>query len=283
MIPTFAEIHIENTNSCGYKCVMCPRDKHTRQIGFMPVEDVLLILDRIGSFDRHFHLHGFGEPLLDRKLPEKIKLIKKRLPKSTTQIISTLGVTHSEDYFRNLVDSGLDYIIVSFYGFSKESYQNVHGFNGFEKAKQNLQTLSAMKGKGFEIFVKIPAKNVFSSLPVADGREPFIQWLQNLGVKVGEMPYVHNFGDGRNYNSPSERMCPVINGQRKNILNITWDLKVIPCCYDFNASIPFGNLRTQSLEEIFNSPEYFQFVLSHQTNQLSKYPICQNCEKYDYV
>ncbi len=282
MVPSFVEIHIENTNSCGYKCVMCPRDKQTRQIGYMPLEDVNTILDRIGPFEGHFHLHGFGEPLLDRKLPEKIELIKTRLPKATTQIITTLGVTHSPGYLQRLVDAGLDIAIVSFYGFSKESYQNVHGVNGFERAKQNLETLSKMRGDSLSLVVKIPAKNVFSSLPMADERRPFIQWLQSLNVEIGEMPYVHNFGDGRKYNPPSERMCPVVEGLRKNILNITWDLKVIPCCFDFNASIPFGNLQTQTLEEIFSSPEYFQFILAHQTNELSQYPVCQNCEKYDY-
>ncbi|MBX7065628.1 MAG: SPASM domain-containing protein [Parachlamydiales bacterium] len=283
MTPQFLEIHIENTNSCGYKCVMCPRDKHTRKLGFMPLEDLSLVLERIGSFNGHFHLHGFGEPLLDRKLPAKVKLVKEKFPEGRTQIISTLGVAHAPEYFQNIIQSGLDDLIVSFYGFTKEQYQSVHGFNGFDRAKQNLETLSRLKAKSLQIFVRVPAKKVFSSLPMADEREPFMQWVRDLGLKVGEIPSLHNFGNGRNYNRPSERMCPVVDGNRKNILNITWDLNVIPCCFDYNASIPFGNLRTQSLDEIFNSPEYFQFLISHQTDELSSYPICQNCEKMDYL
>ena len=77
-------------------------------------------------------------------------------------------------------------------------------------------------------------------------------------------------------------MCSVISGKRENILNITWDLNVIPCCYDFNATIPFGNLRKQSLEEIFSSSEYLTFVFAHRTDNLAAYPVCQNCEKSDY-
>lgn len=283
MVPLFIEVHIENTNACGYKCVMCPRDKQTRQMGYMPLEDLSLVLDRIGSFEGHFHLHGFGEPLLDRKLPDKIHLIKNRAPKATTQIITTLGVSHSSDFFQKLVDAGLDIVIVSFYGFNRESYQQVHGVDQFEKAKKNLETLSKLKGKSLSLFVKIPEKRVFSPLPMADERAPFLEWLQTLDVKIGEMPLIHNFGDGRAYNKPGEKMCPVVNGLRKSLLNITWDLNVIPCCFDYNATIPFGNLRTQTLEEIFNSPSYFQFVLSHQTNQLSQYSVCQNCEKFDYI
>lgn len=276
----FIEIHIENTNSCGYKCIMCPRDKQTRKIGFMSLEDLSLILDRIGSFEGNFHLHGFGEPLLDRKLPSKIRLVKDKFPKCHTMIFSTLGVTQSPEYFQNLVESGLDILFVSFYGFTKEQYQGIHGFNGFEKAKQNLETLSRFK---LNVFVRVPAQKVFSSLPIYDERAALIHWIQELGIKVGELPALHNYGDGRNYNAPNERMCPVVNGHRKNLLNITWDLNVIPCCFDYNASIPFGNLRIQSLEEIFSSPAYLQFLISHQTGDLSSYPICQNCEKLDYL
>lgn len=282
MTPLFVEIHIESTNSCGYKCVMCPRDKQTRQIGFMSLDDLSLILERIGHFEGHFHLHGFGEPLLDRKLAEKIGLIKKKFPKSTTQIISTLGVTHSATYFKSLVDAGLDIIIISFYGYNKESYQNIHGFNGFERAKHNLETLNSLKGNSLTLYVKIAEKTVFSPLPMLDEREGFIRWLESIHVKIGEIPFVHNYGDGRNYNPPTDRLCPVISGNRKNILNITWDLNVIPCCYDYNATIPFGNLKTQTLEEIFQSREYFNFFLAQKSNDLSHYPICQNCEKFDY-
>ena len=83
MVPLFEEIHIENTNSCGYKCSMCPRESQTRQIGFMPLDDFSFILERIGQVpkvalnQRVFHLHGFGEPLLDRHLIPKIEVLKK--------------------------------------------------------------------------------------------------------------------------------------------------------------------------------------------------------------
>ena len=109
------------------------------------------------------------------------------------------------------------------------------------------------------------------------------RWVKGLGFELHEWAYVHNYSSGRSYNQPNqERMCPVIDGKRKNILNITWDLNVIPCCFDFNATIRFGNLRNQTLEEIFLSPEYLSFVIAHKSNELSAYSVCQNCEKHDY-
>lgn len=285
-IPTFQEIHIENTNSCAYKCAMCPRDQHTRQIGYMSVEDFSLVLDRVGAFEGVFHLHGYGEPLLDRKLVEKAALLKKRCPDAVSLIFSTLGVRVQEDYFKRLIEAGLTCLVVSFYGFTQETYQTIHGFNGFELAKKNLQLLGdAMRGTSFRALIKIPSLQITSAIPIAapPERKEFCDWASSMGFELGEWSYVHNYGDGRTYNKPDTyTVCPVVAGKRSKILNITWNLDVIPCCYDYNASIPFGNLRSESLEEIFSSSKYFQFLLAQQTNQLEAYPVCKNCEKTDY-
>ena len=286
--PLFQEIHIENTNSCGYKCTMCPRESQTRRIGYMSVDDFSLVLDRIGPFEGIFHLHGFGEPLLDRQLIPKVAKLKEKCPSATTLIFSTLGVKVSEDYFTKLLEAGLDTMVISLYGFNQQNYKQVHGYDGLELVKRNLQLLSkAMKEtkSSFKAAIKIPSPTISISLPSAklSEGETFCKWAAELGFEIRTWSYVHNYSSGRHYNEPNtEKMCPVISGRRKGILNITWDLKVIPCCYDFNATIPFGNLREQTLEEVFSSPEYLKFTIAHTVNNLADYPVCQNCEKNDF-
>ena len=288
-IPSFEEIHIENTNSCGYKCVMCPRESHTRKIGYMSVEDFSFLLERIGPFQGMFHLHGFGEALLDRQFIPKVEILKKKFSSSQCLIFSTLGVRVKEDYFIKLLDAGLDAIVISLYGFTQEDYKKIHGYDGLDLVKRNLGFLSQamlLSPRPFHPIIKIPGDKIDTVLPTEQPPEKtgFCQWAKKLGFQIGEWPYVHNYSDGRHYNLPnSKKMCPVIIGKRKNILNITWDLNVIPCCYDFNATIPFGNLRQNTLEEIFSSAEYLSFIHAHKSNQLSAYPVCQNCEKNDYA
>ncbi len=286
-IPFFQEIHIENTNSCGYKCTMCPRDQQTRQIGFMKEEAFKIVLDRIGAFEGIFHLHGFGEALLDRSLPSKASLLKQKYPSSSLQLFSTLGVRVQEGYFRNLIDAGLNDLIISFYGFTEENYQKIHGYNGFELVKKNLKLLSQEMeyAPNFRASLKVPKADLSPSLPLVESldKKAFCSWAKELGFYLIDWVYVHNYGNGRLYNQPDAcRTCPVLTGTRRHILNITWDLNVVPCAYDFNGSIIFGNLRTQTLEEIFSSAPYLDFILAHTSNDLSRYPICQNCEKEDY-
>ncbi len=288
-VSKFQEIHIENTNSCGYKCIMCPRDRLTRKIGCMSLVDFSFLLDRIGPFNGTFHLHGYGEPLLDRQLVQKIKLLKKISPLSKSLIFSTLGVRLCEDFFQELIEAGLDSLIISLYGFTRDDYKKIHGYDGFDVVKHNLQLLSRSRKvipNSFQTYIKIPGRGISPTfMPVAQSSEKieFCHWAQALGFEIRKWDHLHNYGDGRRFNaSNSERVCPVINGRRKSIINITWDFNVIPCCYDFNATICFGNLRKNTLEEIFSSREYFDFIIAHQINNLSGYPICQQCEKFDY-
>ena len=262
---------------------MCPRERLTRQIGFMTMEDFCVILDKIGPYAGSIHLHGYGEPLLDRHLIEKVRRLKKNCPDCRSFIITTLGVKVQESFFTDLAQAGLDDMVISLYGFTPESYQKIHGVDQLSRVKSNLERLArAMKDAPLKASIKIPT---FSNLNVPNDmseRDAFCRWALGLGFEIGECPYVHNYGDGRSYNPPKhETLCPVIHGIRRHVLNITWDLDVIPCCYDFNAQIRFGNLRCQSLDDIFSSRDYMNFYIAHQTGSLSAYPVCENCEKID--
>ena len=91
---------------------------------------------------------------------------------------------------------------------------------------------------------------------------------------------LHNFGDGRDYNDPhaDKSICSVVSGYRRKHLNVTWDLKVVPCCFDYDSQIIFGDLRKQAIREIYESDEYLTFINAHATRNLDAYPLCQSCD-----
>lgn len=285
MIEQFDEVRIENTNACGYHCQMCPREKQTRPIGHLTMQNWEKLCTLLKDYSGTIHLHGFGESLLDRKLPEKIALLKKAAPNCSTHLISTLGVRVKDTYFETLLASGLNTLVVSLYGYTPETYHELHGSNSFERVKHNLILLSKAKQNHptFRAAIKLMQENVHSTLPVAgkSAREAFEAFLKPLNFDVGYIPHLHNYGDGRTYNEPSNKPCPVLDGNRARVLQITWDLNIVPCCYDYNTTIPFGNLQNETLEEIFNSKAYLDFMISHNTNNGHSYSICRTCERHE--
>ncbi len=281
----FSEIRIENTNRCGYHCFFCPREELTRTQGVMPVDDLTLILERVGTHEGLVDLHGFGEPLLDKSLPEKIALIAARWPLAEPRFYSTLGVKVPPGYFARLVEAGLRHVEVSFYGFDAESYRQAHGSDKYEVARENLAGLCAAQhasGGKLKVVVRAFPKHEAIQQPGAtpERLEAFHQWLDDLGVEILRERDLHNYGNGRGYNEAGKEIpCSVVWGYRRRILQVTWDLWVIPCCFDFNAEVKFGNLRTQSLEEIFLGSDYSEFIQDHLEERLEKYPVCMQCER----
>jgi Iron-sulfur cluster-binding domain/Radical SAM superfamily len=281
----FSEVRIENTNRCGYRCFFCPREEMTREQGFMPLDDLSLVLERVGEHEGLVDLHGFGEPMLDRSLRDKIAMVKARWPKAEPRFYSTLGVKAPKGYFAGLVEAGLRHVEVSFYGFDAKSYQQAHGSYSYEIARENLGRLARQQhlaAGGLKVVVRaFPRHDTVKQPGATETRmADFHQWLDGLGIAVFRERDLHNYGDGRAYNVPGANVpCSVVWGFRRRVLQVTWNLHVIPCCFDSNATVRFGNLRTQSLGEIFSGPIYREFIQRHIDNRLEAYPVCHQCER----
>jgi radical SAM protein with 4Fe4S-binding SPASM domain len=281
----FEEVRIENTNHCGYRCFCCPREALSRPRGFMPLADFRLVTERVGTYTGSVDLHGFGEPLLDPLLPERVSLAREAWPQAMLRIITTLGVELTADTRERLVRCGLSAIEVSFYGSDAASYQETHGRDRYDLALANLVALTeacadvpsppAIVMRGLTAGGDQPAP--LTSLPAA------VQDRISAGaIQAKPMRLLHNFGNGRHYSAVREgTVCSVVWGYRRRVLQVTWDLDVIPCCFDYNAEVKFGNLRTQSLPEIFSSDTYLRFLDDHRRGALDDYPPCRTCERCD--
>ena len=119
------EIWIENTNHCNAACVMCPRELQSRKKGIMDLDLYKKLIDEISLHKdvvKRLHMHNFGEPLLDKKLPLRIKYAKKKGIKHVYFVTNASLLTEKNSY--DLINSGLDEFKISFYGVDKESYNN---------------------------------------------------------------------------------------------------------------------------------------------------------------
>jgi MoaA/NifB/PqqE/SkfB family radical SAM enzyme len=281
----FEEVRIENTNRCHYHCFFCPREKLTRAQGFMALDDLALVLDRVGRHDGPVDLHGFGEPLLDRGLPAKLALVRARWPAARPRIFSTLGVKVAPGYFHGLAEAGLRSIEVSFYGFDRETYRQVHKADLYDLARANLLALCEVQrtlAGRLEVVVRAFPSHPEVKQPGADAERirEFTDWLDSLGVAVLRERDLHNYGSGRSYNRVRDQLpCSVAWGFRRRVLQITWDLHVLPCCFDSDAEVKLGNLRSQTLEEIFHSDLYQDFIQDHLDDRLEDYPVCLACDR----
>jgi radical SAM protein with 4Fe4S-binding SPASM domain len=277
-------VHIENTNHCPARCSMCSMDQMQRPPGMMDFGLFQKIVDECSQYRQveQIHLHGFGEPLLDKRLPEKVRYVKAR-SRAFTYIVTTINIM-TEDFAREIIAAGLDGMKISLYGDTKQTYEAIHRRLKFEK------TLAAM-----DVFSKVrdemKAPNPALRVQFAEGLAPTAElesWARRWGPKLdadrGDVllkSTMHNWvgakPSGTRQSLESERYC----SWPFHDMQILWDGRVAPCVFDFDGTVVLGNVKHQSVREVWRSQAYEAFRNVWRTRTSYSIPICKACDAPD--
>src|SRR5262245_47023170 len=114
-------VRVETTNHCQADCTFCPRDSIGRPKTFMKQEIFESVVRQcVEGGSRLMHLHGFGEPLLDKQLPERIKFCKDAGIGRVK--IFTNGDLLRGELAKRLLGSGVDEIKISIDGSDSKEF-----------------------------------------------------------------------------------------------------------------------------------------------------------------
>jgi len=104
----FKSVEIETTSICNRKCPFCPVAYDNSQKAIMSDEIFNKIITELKelNFKGEIAFSGYGEPLLDEKLEEKVEKIKKELDSSVE--IVTNGDFLTYERFKHLISAGVD-------------------------------------------------------------------------------------------------------------------------------------------------------------------------------
>jgi hypothetical protein len=279
-LPLPSVILIENTNCCNAQCVMCPRETLTRKRGFMEFGLFEKIIKEVSSASRTpvVHLHGFGEPLLDESLPERIKFAK------TCGIKQTYLVTNASLLFpetsRKIITAGLDVMKISFYGTDEASYQATMRRLDFKTTLHNIREFVRIRKELKKRTPKLILQYLPQEANEARTEEFRSMWHSMLDKKAGDRlnrSTLHNYGGGRAYNRVGEKIASVCF-YPWSALSVLWDGKAVTCCMDYNGVQGVGDLNSQSVMEIWNGPVLSAIRRNFGKLDYSGFPTCQSCD-----
>lgn len=273
------EVRYEVTDHCNAICIMCPREQHedARPHGIMDLEKYKRSIDEVVSLGaKKIVLTGFGEPLIDKTLEQKIAYAKA---KNLNTYIITNGSLITRARAKSLIESGLDEMRVSFYGMRPETYNVVMEKLDFHVATNNLlgfleeRSQRGLKKPKLELSYLVMKEN-------ESDVEAFRAYWEPRADAI-EMWKPHNFGDGRSYRERHQAVeLKTSCGRPENgPLQIQWDGEVIPCCYDYNNQIVLGNAFEQPVLEILNGEKYRFLRWAHRTNNFRLFPYCDQCDQ----
>lgn len=272
-------MRFEVTTRCNYHCVICPREKLTRKIETMSLRLFKTLFDRIVfETDQYDTLTfpGMGEPLLDKSLEDKIVYARTRKKGLPVLILSNASLLTPERFLA-FEDLGVDSIRVSLYGNDEESYSRVHGVKNkrmFEKIREHLLAACSLKKK----------TKLYLTLNVIEGyNEKIVQgWIAFWKDKADllEVWRPHNWVDAMTYRKVQKKMLSTCGRPFKGPLQVQVDGTVNMCCFDFDGKLTVGDLKTQTLREIFSSPIFNKIVKCHTNGEFKRSGlICAHCDQ----
>jgi len=215
-----------------------------------------------------------GEPLLHRRLVDMVAFAKEN--GILEVMFNTNGLLLTPQKTRDLVEAGLDYLIVSIDGATKETYERIRVGGNFNVLKRNL-----------EYFIQYREEKRLNKPLI---RLQFVEMQENTHEVEQYLAMWHDKVDVMTCNRYSNRGCgaerkafDMVSIGRANCyhpwrrLSINWQGGAQMCCGDWNSLCVLGNVNEQTIYEIWHSERFNDYRKKLIARQLDKIPCCKDC------
>ncbi|MCR4378631.1 MAG: SPASM domain-containing protein [Rhodospirillales bacterium] len=280
------ELTVENTTHCGADCVMCPRDDYQFKWSHMDNALFRSVIDQSVSLGvTSLDLCGFGDPFLDPKYAEKLEYVKTAYPSVITYTSTTGHALQGKNF--DLACKYLDTIRISNYGFSKKSYEAVHGGGlKFEQVQKNIHRLLALP-KTERPYVMV------SFLILPENEHETEQWREYWEPLADEIAIwrPHNYGGDESTEKVAFRSSARQEKDKQHtcgrpfkgnpFVRTNGDVSV--CCFDYNHQLVVGNLNEKPLIDILSSDKMKYVREVHNSLSFDSCDLpCKGCDQtYD--
>jgi radical SAM protein with 4Fe4S-binding SPASM domain len=218
-------------------------------------------------------LIGLGEPFMDRQIFDRIEYCERH---GIAALLSTNGTFLDEKTSERLLDSPLAHITLSFDGASKETYEYYRKGARFEKVRDNFVRFARMKHeRGARIQVVVQMVRMPGNVHEAAEFHRFwsqVPGIDQVRIKEDETNLVQP--EGR-HSASGGRRCHYL---WRGAMYVKHDGRVYPCCQSYMLDgDPVGDLREQSLPEIFDSRRMQTLRRLHAAGRGGEVDMCSRC------
>jgi len=255
------------------------------------------IVDQLSSYISYLTLYFQGEPFLNPRFFDFVAYARSKQIYVST---STNGHYLSPASASETVKSGLNRLIISLDGTDQESYESYRVGGSFEKVIDGITALVKAKR---ELNLKSPFLVI--QFLVLKTNQHQLDEVKKLGKKLAVNkvefksaqfnnykygnPLIPDLDKYSRYKKVSDNCGSGIQFRFKNTLPrhcfrmwsscvITWEGKVVPCCYDKDAHHILGDMNYDPFRKIWKSgmaDGFRQQIL----DEREKIDICQNCSE----
>jgi radical SAM protein with 4Fe4S-binding SPASM domain len=280
-------VSFELTNHCNLRCPECASGSEImkRERGFMDPELYKRVISELTPYLLYVNLYFQGEPMMH---PGFFSF--PGFSGDIFTVVSTNGHFLSAENSEKLARSGLRKLIVSLDGMDQETYSEYRKNGDFGKVIEGIRNVSeAIAGMRSPLKLEIQfLVNKFNEHQIAGAKRLAAETGAKLRLKSMQvidprdsgrwMPVADKFRRYTEANGTFRIRNRLPDRCMRLWFNpvVTWDGKVIPCCFDKDAEFVMGDLKNESFRSVWNGAAYkdFRKRLLSGRNKIS---ICMNC------
>lgn len=283
-------LFVDPSSACNFQCTFCPTGdreliKSTgRYQGGLRFELFQKIVDELSLFPdliKVLRLYKDGEPLLNKNLAKMVSCAKQSglVPYIDT---TTNGALMEPERVGPIIEAGLDKLNISIDGMNTDQYLRFTKYDfDFDKFTENVKWLYNNKGN-CEIVIKIPAELITQSQ-----QQEFYDTFGDYCDRI----FIENFAPCWPEFDVEERTgfkmtegiykqpvtftdtCPYIFYS----MSVNADGLVSACFLDWSRKLIVGDVRKQTLREIWNSKEFNVLRLQNLEGRRADNSMCAQC------
>ena len=268
----FRKVYLEISNICNLNCRFCPGTKRAKKA--LTEEELAVLLPKIRPYTDYLYFHLMGEPLLHPKLERFLKMAGEY---GFKVILTTNGTLLKKQQEMLLRSPALHKINISLHAFEAndlavpfETYLSDCFAFGNASAGKKLVVYRLWNQGGEDT----------QNREILDAMHRYFpeDWVQGRhGIRIADRTYLE-YGDKFDWpdltaaEGDSRVFCYGLRDQ----LGVLCDGTVVPCCLDHDGDLALGNLLTQDMEEILNSPRA-KAIYEGFSNREATEELCRKC------
>lgn len=281
----------EITNVCNLECIHCPHKLISKEKEYKPKHmDLRLyqrIIEEVSNYKNViFRLLCDGEPLCHPNFVDMVKLAKEK--KIAPVNVITNGVLLNKELSASILEAGIDAVEISLDALTKTTYKKIRKGSNHELVYSNVHNFIEMRSK-MKARTKILV-SIIDQPEVESELSSFINYWSPRVDRVITRTYTSINGlvdiSKMKIDCSGERWpCPQL--WRRFFINVDGFAEF--CVEDWYDETIIGDVNKNSIQEIWQSPQYEGIRELHLYNKFSEVPYCNRCKdwkarewNYDY-
>ena len=261
-------VRLETTNACNARCIICPHHEMQRPITTMDDGLYNRLIDQCAVAGcREVHLHNFGEPLMDKRIEDRIAYAKQKGVRRVKIFCNGSLLTPARA--KRLMEAGLDEIKVSLDGASREEFERIRTPLKFDTVVQNVIELVKLRNASrSKLRVRVACCSTTD-------KEATMRSLEKV-VDAFSFGKLHNWAGQEAVNKRLRKPC----SRLWRTFTVLADGDVSLCCLDYDGQQILGHVdRQHSIRDVWNDRPYVEVRRAHREARQGEIPLCANCTK----